>query len=67
MSEQESIGLTPDGDATEGNFQLADGSVILTAQYPPPDRLILRDETGQPWTITVGIDGSILSARHSGS
>lgn len=42
-----------------GNLSL--GSSVAS---PPPDQLILRDETGQPWAVTVHPDGQLQTARY---
>lgn len=36
-------------------------TVQLVAVPPPPDRLIMRDELGQEWAITVHPDGVLCS------
>lgn len=35
----------------------------ITQPHPLPDRLVLRDETGQAWTITVRPDGQLQTAK----
>lgn len=35
----------------------------LSVKSNPPDRLILRDETGQQWTISVRRDGQLQTAK----
>lgn len=35
----------------------------LTVQMPPPDILMLRDETGQPWAVTVRPDGQLQTEK----
>lgn len=62
MAEQDGPALADTSEATKGEiefFVTRDGFVIT----PPPDRLIMRDETGQPWVVTMSTDGSLLTKR----
>jgi hypothetical protein len=38
--------------------------LFATVVVPAPTKLILRDETGQAWAISVGPDGQLQTARH---
>jgi hypothetical protein len=69
MSEQESsvqlgnLSGSVEPEQNESNWLTLDTS-SLYVRVPQPDHLVLRDETGQTWAITVATDGQLQTAKH---
>lgn len=40
------------------------GGRLAVVHLPPPDKLILRDETGQAWAVSVRSDGQLQTAKY---
>ena len=62
MSEQESIiaKYSEDGSITFGD------ETIKFPAPPPPDKILMRDETGQEWALSVRPDGQLRTEKRLG-